>query len=59
MVEPTETESKDAIDEAVEIFRRVYRQALENPEALKGAPYDTPIRRPDEVAAARNPKLRF
>lgn len=55
MIEPTETESKQSIDEAVEVFRALYKLAYENPQALHDAPVSTPVRRLDEVRAA-NPK---
>lgn len=58
MVEPTETESKATMDEAIEVFRSLARLAYENPEALHTAPHNTPVRRLDEVQAARNPVLR-
>lgn len=59
MVEPTETESKETLDHAAEVLREIYRQAQEEPQALHEAPLSTPVRRPDEVNAARNPKLRY
>ena len=59
MVEPTETEPKETLDQAVEALHEIYRKALENPEDLHGAPYKTPIGRPDEVKAARKPVLRY
>ena len=59
MVEPTETESKQTLDEAVEGFLKVYRQAVEEGESLHSAPYATPVRRLDEVQAARKPVLRY
>ena len=59
MVEPTETEPKETLDQAVEALHEIYRKALENPEALHGAPYKTPIGRPDEVKATRKPVLRY
>ena len=59
MVEPTETESKQTLDEAVEGFLKVYKQAIEEGEKLHQAPYATPIRRLDEVQAARKPILRW
>ena len=58
MVEPTETESRETLDEAVSVFRELYETAKSDPEALRGAPRATPIGRPDEVSAARHPKLR-
>ncbi len=59
MVEPTETESKESMDEAIEVFLKLHRMAYDNPEALHEAPITTPVRRLDEVGAARNPVLRY
>jgi len=59
MIEPTETESKDTIDEFIDVMKRILKEAKENPEYLKGAPYHTPVRRLDEVLAARKPKLKW
>ena len=59
MIEPTETESKESIDAAVEVFRDLYKMAYENPEALHEAPVKTPVRRLDEVRAARTPVLKY
>lgn len=59
MVEPTETESKEALDEAIEVFRRLYETAKTDPQSLHEAPHHTAVRRLDEVGAARNPKLRY
>ena len=59
MVEPTETESKETMDEVCAVFEQLYKDALEHPQALHEAPLHTPVRRLDEVAAARNPVLRF
>ncbi len=59
MVEPTDTESKASIDAAVKIYRELYELAKTNPEVLRAAPVKTPIRRPDEIGAARNPIIRY
>ena len=59
MVEPTETESLESIDGYVAVLEEVLRRAAEDPEYLEHAPYETPVRRLDEVRAARHPKLRF
>lgn len=59
MVEPTETESRETLDEAVAAFREIYEKAKENPEQMHEAPVTTYIRRPDEVRAARKPVLRW
>ncbi|NLW77934.1 MAG: aminomethyl-transferring glycine dehydrogenase subunit GcvPB [Ruminococcaceae bacterium] len=59
MFEPTETESRETLDHAAEVFRALVRQAHSDPDALHNAPTTTPVRRPDEVEAARNPRLRY
>lgn len=59
LVEPTETESKAAIDQFITAFRAVVERALDGDEALKQAPYYSPRRRLDETGAARKPKLAF
>jgi len=59
MVEPTETEGKEVLDEAAEVFLSIYRQAMEDPKWVHHRPTHTPIGRPDEVAAARHPVLHY
>lgn len=59
MVEPTETEAKETLDEAIAIFHQIYEEALKDPEKLHSAPHTAPIGRPDEVTAARKPVLRY
>ena len=59
MIEPTETESKETLEQAAEAFTQIYEMAVKDPEYLRGAPYNTPIKRPDEAEAARNPVLRY
>lgn len=59
MVEPCETESKQLMDEVCEIYCKLYDMAYTDPEALHTAPHKTPIRRLDEVGAARNPVLHY
>ena len=59
MAEPCETESKETIDHAVEVFLALRKMAEEEPEKLHEAPVRTPVRRLDEVRAARNPILRY
>lgn len=58
MIEPTETESRETLDEVIAIFREIHARALEDAEALHEAPVGTYVRRPDEVRAARRPVLR-
>ena len=59
MVEPTETESRETLDQAIEVFRNIYEAAKADPESLHQAPVKTPVRRLDEVTAARKPVLRY
>ena len=55
MVEPTETESKETLDAFIDVMRRIAEEAAADPELLHSAPHNTPIRRPDDTTAARNP----
>ena len=57
MIEPTETESKETLDAFIEVMERIAREAKETPELVKGAPHNTPVSRPDETMAAREPVL--
>jgi Glycine cleavage system protein P (pyridoxal-binding), C-terminal domain len=59
MIEPTETESLETLDNFIEIMNQIYQEALNCPEQLNTAPHDTYISRVDETLAARNPKLRW
>jgi glycine dehydrogenase subunit 2 len=57
MIEPTETESKDDIDQFVEAFKAIVNEAKQDPDSLYNAPNKCKVRRLDEVAAARRPCL--
>lgn len=57
MVEPTETESKATLDRFVEVMNQIADEIERDPRLLKDAPQETPVRRLDEVAAARTPVL--
>ena len=59
MIEPTETEPKERLDEFVDAMRRIAEEAAESPETLKGAPNARPVRRLDEVRAAKQPVVRY
>jgi len=59
MIEPTETESRETLDEFIETLIKIAAEAKENPELLKEAPHNTPVRRIDEVLAARSPVLKW
>ena len=58
MVEPTETETKETLDGFAEALAELLREAAENPEIALQAPYTTPVRRLDEVGAAKRPIIR-
>jgi glycine dehydrogenase subunit 2 len=53
MIEPTETESKETLDNFAEVMLTIAKEAHENPELLKSAPHVTPVARLDEVRAAK------
>jgi glycine dehydrogenase subunit 2 len=53
MIEPTETESKPTLDAFVAAMKAIAAEARSDPALVKGAPHDTPVRRLDEVRAAR------
>ncbi|EQD65452.1 glycine dehydrogenase subunit 2, partial [mine drainage metagenome] len=53
LIEPTETESKDTLDQFVAVMARLLVQAEDDPEALKQAPRTTPVRRLDDVKAVK------
>jgi glycine dehydrogenase subunit 2 len=55
MIEPTETESKEALDRFVNALARIAKEAVESPATLTSAPTRTPVRRLDEATANRNP----
>ena len=59
MVEPTETESRETMDAVCDVFIQLNELAHTDPQALHDAPTKTPVRRLDEVAAARNTVLRY
>ncbi len=59
MIEPTETESKETLDNFIEVMEKIAKMAEEDPEKLKEAPFTTPVRRLDEASAARNPILKW
>jgi glycine dehydrogenase subunit 2 len=58
MVEPTETETRESLDELAEAFDSILAEAEEDPQTLLDAPYTTPVRRLDEAAASRKPVVR-
>lgn len=59
MVEPTETEVVEVLDSLVDAIEDIIRRAKEDPESVRSAPHTTPVRRVDDVKAARHPVLRW
>ena len=59
MIEPTETESLETLDDFIDAMLAIAAEAKEEPELVKEAPYSTPVRRLDEAKAARKPVLRW
>ena len=59
MIEPTETESKETLDDFIDIMHRVAEEAIADPDMVKSAPHSTPVRRLDETTAAKNPLLKY
>jgi glycine dehydrogenase subunit 2 len=58
MVEPTETETRETLDAFADAIAEILQEAARDPEIARGAPYTTPVRRLDEVAAAKQPRIR-
>lgn len=59
MIEPTETESRETLDEFIGVMRRIALEAKEQPEVVKNAPQQTPVGRPDDTKAALEPVLTY
>jgi glycine dehydrogenase subunit 2 len=59
MIEPTESETRETLDEFVEAVRAIVAETRERPERVKSAPHRTRVSRLDEVRAARQPRLRW
>jgi glycine dehydrogenase subunit 2 len=59
MIEPTETETRETLDEFISVMRQIAREAAEEPEVILEAPHDTVVGRLDQTRAARQPDLRW
>ncbi len=59
MIEPTESESKETLDAFCDAMIRIAKECESDPEIVRSAPHDTPVRRLDETKAAREPDLKF
>lgn len=58
MIEPTESESRETLDAFIDAMKQIAKLAKEDPERIHQMPLTTPVGRPDEVAAARNPVVK-
>ena len=59
MIEPTESENKQRMDEFVDVMIKIANEAKVNPEHILSAPHTTPVKRVDETQAARHPDLKY
>jgi glycine dehydrogenase subunit 2 len=59
MIEPTETETPETLDDFADAMLAIADEARRDPETVRTAPHQTAIRRLDETAAARKPRLRW
>ena len=59
MIEPTESETKEKLDEFIETMIQIAHEAETNPQKVISAPHTTPVKRVDETLAARHPDLTF
>ncbi|MFC2162244.1 aminomethyl-transferring glycine dehydrogenase subunit GcvPB [Candidatus Altiarchaeota archaeon] len=59
MVEPTETESKQTLDEFIQVMKAIDEECAKDPETVRKAPHNTPVGRLDDTKAAREPDLRW
>ena len=59
MIEPTESETKQVLDEFLDAMLKIAEVAKTNPEVVISAPYTTPVKRLDETLAARHPDLKY
>jgi glycine dehydrogenase subunit 2 len=59
LIEPTESESLETLDAFADALGRIVTEAAEDPELLRTAPHNSPVRRLDETTAARQPNLRW
>lgn len=59
MIEPTETESKETLDAFIAAMKKIKEEADRDPNILKNAPYTMPVKRLDEVLAARQPNVKW
>lgn len=59
LIEPTETESKEELDNFIQIMKTIRQEAMDNPDLVKNAPHTLPVKRLDDVKAARELDLNY
>ena len=59
MIEPTETEAIETLDRFIDTMKLIAKEIVADPEMIKTAPHTLPVRRPDDVLAARKPILSY
>lgn len=59
MIEPTETESRETLDNFIDVMRRIAAEAATDPDLLKTAPHNTPVSGCDDTEAALHPRVKF
>ncbi len=59
MIEPTETESKETLDDFIAVLKKIAEEAKADSQLLKTAPHDTPVRRMDDVKAVKEPHFTY
>jgi glycine dehydrogenase subunit 2 len=59
MIEPTDSESKETLDDFIVAMKKILEEARANPDLLKNAPHNTPVRRLDEVKAIKQLRIRW
>lgn len=59
MIEPTETEAIETLDRFIDAMKQIAQEIMTDPETVRSAPHTLPVRRPDDVLAARKPILSY
>jgi glycine dehydrogenase subunit 2 len=59
MIEPTETEAKETLDAFAEAMVAIAREAADDPDVIRDAPHNRPVRRLDEVRAAKRAIVKY
>ena len=57
MIEPTETESRETLNDFIKIMKTIDKESIESPETVTSAPHNTVVKKLDEALAARKPNL--